>query len=102
MHTRRVKENAGRDKILPGYRSGQSMNQKSVDQWRRGQAAASQKIEEERTGRIVDLTPRKSIRIYLSLQPDRRSHPIRREPSPVLLEMRKALGLRANNNARRQ
>lgn len=70
------------------------MDKKSVDQWHRGQAAASKKIEEDRTGFIVELTPKRSLRIYLSLKPDPRRSRTPQEPSFVLKEMRKILSRR--------
>ena len=75
------------------------MDKKSVDEWRRGQAAAAKKITEERTVNILGLTPERSQRIFLSLrsQPRRRLSP--REPSFLLMEMRKVLGRRMSGTS---
>jgi len=72
------------------------MDKNAVDRWRRGQAAASKRIEEERTRRAAAMTPAQSLRIYLSLQSVPRRKSSLREPSPVLIAMRRLLDGRAN------
>lgn len=70
------------------------MAQKSFDlsearRWIEGQRAANERIRKERVQFLLSLTPEKSLDIYLALW--QANYNIRREPSTVLLRMRKCL-----------
>lgn len=70
------------------------MAQKPLDlseakRWLRGQKASQEIIKRERVQFLLSLTPEKSLDIYLALW--QANYNIRREPSVVLLRMRKCL-----------
>lgn len=67
-----------------------TLDEQAVKSWLQGQRMATQRMEAERTARLLTLTPEESLRTYLELQPDPLSSP---EPSPVLIAMRRLLGL---------
>lgn len=57
--------------------------------WLKGQKAAQEIIKRERVKFLLPLTPEKSLDIYLALW--QANYNIRKEPSTVLLRMRKCL-----------
>ena len=62
-----------------------------VKSWLRGQKRAGEWIEAERTRVLLDLTPEQSQQIFLSLHGAVSDGRSRKEPSPLLWKMRKAL-----------
>jgi len=70
---------------------GTKLAETDVKRWLQGQKVATQWIERERTGSLLQLTPQESLRIYLSLQSLTRDGRDRAQPSPLLSRMRQAL-----------
>jgi len=67
------------------------MHKKSVKMWLRGQKKAAAEIEKERTRFLLTLSPKEALTLFLTLKRDSFGPIERREPSPVLLSMRRAL-----------
>ena len=72
-----------------------------VKSWLRGQRRAGEWIEAERTRVLLKLTPEQSQLIFLSLHGTVSDGRSRKEPSPLLWKMRKALEFHSRRRAKR-